>query len=210
MRKARVHINYEKWDDFSLSTLSGRTLAFMTENSAFADPRPAIVDYEILVNDYREKHEVASRRGSQLEIKAKDEARKALLQAMKELAFYVSTVADGNAEMLSSSGFELVAPPRSRSYPGIPGNLRLLDGRVSGEARLMFNVVRHAWEYEYNDATALDDDGNIIWGELLRTTNSRMNYIGGLTPGETLYARVRARNGKGTGDWSEPVSLIVR
>jgi len=210
MRKATVYIAYEKWDDYSLSTLAGRTLTAMTGNESFPDPRPDMDAYALLVNDYRAKHQVTSNGGSRLEKEAKDNAKAAVAQAMKELAFYVNTVANGNREILASSGFELVSGRQPSTIPGIPANIRLLDGRVSGEMRMMFSSLRAAWEYEYCYATSLDGDGTPDWGEIIRTTNSRLNYINSLTPGERVYARVRARNNKGAGDWSEPVSLIAR
>lgn len=210
MRKARVHINYEDWDDYSLATLSGRTLSSMTDNANFPEPRPELTVYRALVNDYREKHEVASKKGSQFEKKAKDNARKALLMAMHELAFYVNTVARGDAEILASSGFELLAPPQSKQYPKVVTNIRLADGRFSGEIKLMFSALKEAYEYEYNYSTVLGADGDPVWGEVHRTSTSRMNYISGLPPGSTCYVRVRARNKKGIGDWSNSVSLIVR
>lgn len=210
MRRAAVYIAYEKWDDYSLSTLAGRTLVAMTDNESFPEPRPDMEAYALLVNDYREKHEVASNGGSRLEREAKDNAKKALAGAMKEMAFYVNTVANGNRELLASSGFELVSNPQASRIPGIPANIRLLDGNVSGEMRLVFSSLRAAWEYEYCYATGLDDSGSPEWGETIRTTNSRLNYLDGFTPGERVYARVRARNNKGAGDWSEPVSLIAR
>lgn len=210
MRKATVYIAYEKWGDHSLSTLAGRTLTSMTDNANFPDPRPVIDEYSRLVNDYREKHEIASNGGSRFQKEARDNAKIVLAGAMKELAFYVNRIANGNREMLASSGFELVPDPRSSKVPGIPGNARLLDGNVSGEMRFVFNALRAAWEYEYCYATRLGEDGTPEWEDILLTTDSRLNYIQNLTPGERVYARVRARNGKGTGDWSEAVSLIAR
>ncbi|HLT87964.1 MAG TPA: fibronectin type III domain-containing protein, partial [Sphingobacterium sp.] len=209
MRKATVYIAYEKWDDYSLSTLAGRTLAAMTDNENFPEPRPSIEAYEGLVNDYREKHQIASNGGSRMEREAKDNAKAAVAQAMKELAFYVNTIANGNREVLASSGFELVSQRQASTIPGIPANVRLLDGRISGEMRLMFSSMRSAWEYEYCYATRVDESGIPEWDEIFRTTNSRLNYLDGFTPGERVYARVRARNNKGAGDWSEPVSLIA-
>lgn len=210
MRKATVYQSYIDWDDNSLSTLAGRTLASMTDNDNFPDPKPSMEDYEVMVKDYREKHEIAGKGSSQLEKEARNNARKIVLRAMKELAFYVNVTADGDAEILASSGFVLVPPPQAVGYPGIPKNIRLVDGRISGELRLMFDAVRNAREYEYTYATALDDSGEPEWSELQRTTNSRMNYISMLSPRDTCYVRVRARNGKGIGDWSEVVSIIVR
>lgn len=210
MRKATVYIAYERWGNDSLSTLAGRTLASMTNNANFPNPRPDMDEYAVLVNDYREKHEIASNGGSRFEKEARDNAKAAVGQAMKELAFYVNTVANGNREILASSGFELVPDRVSSKVPGIPYNVRLLDGNVSGEMRFVFGALQAAWEYEYCYATSVDEHGVPEWGETIRTTNSRLNYIQELTPGERVYARVRARNNKGAGDWSEPVSLIAR
>jgi|SRR5690606_28452418 len=210
MRKARVHINYRDWDDHSLVTLSGRILAAMTGNTNFADPRPELSAYEALVHDYREKQEIASNKGSQFEKKARDNARDALLVAMHELAFYVNTVAKGNAEVLASSGFELVAPPQPKQYPKVVTNVRLADGRFSGEVKFTFSALNEAYEYEYTYATTLGIDSEPIWGELQTTSTSRLNYISGLPVGGTCYLRIRARNHKGIGDWSNTASLIVR
>lgn len=210
MKKATIYISYDKWDDYSLASLAGKTLTCMKDNTAFPEPRPAMTVYETLVDDYRTKQEIAATRGSQLEKKARDNARAKLLKAMKEIAFYVNSVADGNAELLASSGFDLVSPPRATGFPGIPINVRLLDGRVSGEAKLMFGSLAVAWGYEYTYALITEADGTPIWGDIERTTSSRQNFISGLTPADRIYVRVRAYNGKGTGDWTEPVSFIVR
>lgn len=210
MRKANVYTSYAEWDDHSLATLAGRTLTSMTDNENFTDPRPSIEDYADLVNDYREKQEIASNRGSQLQLEARNNAKKLVLQAMKELAFYVNVVADGDAEILASSGFVLIPPPKPAGVPRIPKNVKLIDGPISGELRLMFGVVRNAKGYEYIYASDLDENGEPNWGELQYTGSSRTNNIRLLTPGSICYVRVRARNNKGVGDWSETVSIIVR
>src|SRR5690606_12315094 len=76
-------------------TLAGRVLAAMTDNDNFPDPMPSLAELEPLVNTYRSRHEIASRRGSALEISQKNESRQQLLEAFKQLAFYINTVSDG-------------------------------------------------------------------------------------------------------------------
>lgn len=210
MRKERVYIAYHKWDDYSLSSLAGKTLAAMKDNTLFPDPKPEMADYEVLVNDYRTKHEIAATRGSQLEKKARDNARERVLEAMRQLAFYVNVVADGDGEILASSGFMLVPPPKAGSHPVVMVGMRLEDGRTSGEVKFSFTPQKNISEYEYCYATVLDAENQPQWGEASSTSTSRSNYIGGLTPGEKVYFRVRARNNKGIGDWSESIYLIVR
>src|SRR3546814_1654485 len=84
MRKERVYTDYRRWSDDALATLAGRTVEFMTDNTNFAEPQPALADYTLLVTDYRQKLEIARNRGSQVEVTAKNNARRALLRAMKQ------------------------------------------------------------------------------------------------------------------------------
>src|SRR5690606_18848957 len=89
MRKERLLLSYTHLTDYELSTLAGRVLAAMTDNDNFPDPAPSLAELEPLVNTYRTRHEIASRRGSALEISQKNESRQLLLEAFKQLAFYI-------------------------------------------------------------------------------------------------------------------------
>lgn len=210
MRKERLLLSYTHLTDYELSTLAGRVLAAMTDNDNFPDPMPSLAELEPLVNTYRSRHEIASRRGSALEISQKNESRQQLLEAFKQLAFYINTVSDGSQPMLVSSGLILASQPREVYVPDIPRLLRLRDGRVSGQMRLDFEPVKDALEYLYTVSDAVDEQGNVVWPDPVLTTRSRRNFIDPVEPGTTYFARVRARNSKGLGDWSETVSLIAR
>ena len=210
MRKERVLLSYSHLTDYELSTLAGRVLAAVTDNDNFPDPTPSLAEFEPLVNTYRARHEVASRRGSALEISEKNDSRRLLLLGLKQLAFHVNMVADGSLPILVSSGLILASQPTEIFVPDVPRLLRLRDGRVSGQIRLDFQPVKDAWEYLYTVSDTVDEQGNIVWSDPKLTTRSRLNFIDPVEPGTTYYARVRARNSKGIGDWSETVSLIAR
>lgn len=210
MRKERVLLSYSHLTDYELSTLAGRVLAAVTDNGNFPDPTPPLAELEPLVNTYRSRHEIASRRGSALEISEKNDSRRLLLEGLKQLAFYANTIADGSQPVLVSSGLILASQPTETFVPDIPRLLRLRDGRVSGQMRLDFQPVKDAWEYLYAVSDTVDEQGNIVWPEPALTTRSKLNFIDPVEPGKTYYARVRARNSKGMGDWSETVSLIAR
>lgn len=209
MRKERLLLSYTHLTDYELSTLAGRVLAAMTDNDNFPDPAPSLAELEPLVNTYRTRHEIASRRGSALEISQKNESRQLLLEAFKQLAFYINTVSDGSQPMLVSSGLILASQPREVYVPDIPRLLRLRDGRVSGQMRLDFEPVKDALEYLYTVSDTVDGQG-VVWPDPVLTTRSKRNFIDPVEPGTTYFARVRARNSKGMGDWSETVSLIAR
>ncbi len=210
MRQDRVYTDYRRWADTALATLAGRTLEFMTGNAAFADPQPDLVAYAALVTDYRQKLETARSRGSVVEVKAKNNARRDLLRAMYQLAIYVNLTANGDAHLLASSGFTLVDQPKASRVPVAPLFVRLQDGAVSGEMNMSCEPVAGAWEYEYQVASEIGADGMPLWGDIRRFTNSRRETLSGLIPGVLYYTRVRARNSKGEGDWSVTASQYAR
>ncbi|WP_257670982.1 fibronectin type III domain-containing protein, partial [Parapedobacter tibetensis] len=190
-----------------LATLAGKTLTDMAGNGNFPDPVPTLEDYGNHVNDYRTKHEAAAETGGKFATTAKDIARLALLQKMKQLASYVNFTADGDANRLVSSGFMLVPPPKSNTVPEVPLWVRLRRGPQQGQLVMDCAKVRHAWQYGYQLGIRPTDGGPVGWEDAIHsTTRSRTNVIAGLESVKAYWVRVRAMNGYGTGDWSEPVS----
>lgn len=210
MRKERVYTDYRRWSDDALATLAGRTVEFMTDNTNFAEPQPDLADYTVLVTDYRQKLEIARNRGSQVEVTAKNNARQALLRAMKQLGFYVNMTADGDAHILASSGLILVNQPQAMRVPYAPMYGMLEDGQRSGELNFRFEPIQNAWEYEYQLSSSMGPEGEPEWGDTVRTTHSQLNPVSDVVPGTKYYARVRARNAKGESDWSVTVSQYAR
>ncbi|SEN45087.1 hypothetical protein SAMN05216436_11672 [bacterium A37T11] len=210
MRTERVLLSYEKWSDYALATLAGRTLSFMTNNEFFPDQQEELVPYGVLVTDFRAKHEIASKGGSSLDNSAKKLSRIALLKAMKTLAFEVNKVSDGNANMLLSSGFMLASQPQESEIPDVPTLITLSNGRQKGQMRMDFAAVPGAYEYEYQVGTIPEGSTEISWGESLFTPISRGNVISPVIYGTTYYVQVRARNKKGVSDWADPVSWLGR
>ncbi|MBL1407526.1 fibronectin type III domain-containing protein [Sphingobacterium faecale] len=212
MRKEKVISNYTGLSDYELSTLAGRVLKAMQEattQASFPNPNPDIADLETMVNDYIAKHEIASRRGSALEISLKNESRNVLLFALKNLAHHVNEVADGQLSMLLSTGLVLANKPSSSELPLVTARIQLRDGRVSGQMRLDFTALKRVWEYEV-EVGREDATNTVEWFSTFNTTSSRSNVLTDMVPGVKYYVRVRARNSKGYGDWSEAVSLIAR
>lgn len=210
MRKDRVYTDYARWSDDGLATLAGRTVEFLTGNANFPDQQPGLPDYADAVADYRQKLEIAKNRGSLVEVTAKNKARVLLLRLMKQLAFEVNMIADGDTHLLASSGFILLGQRQALRIPHVPLFGKLEDGEKSGEMNYRFEPIANAWEYEYQIASALSETGEPEWGESLRTTQSMRNPVMPVTPGVRYYARVRARNGKGESDWSVTVSQYAR
>lgn len=213
MRKDKVISNYGEWSDFELSTLAGRVVVAMNDSSAqthFPSPDPELEVLEGLASDFIAKHEVASQRGSALQISQKNESRAALLAGLRRLAHYVNGIAEGRTSLLLSTGLVLVSAAKRLVAPGVTERIRLRDGALRGQMRLDFQAVKDAWEYEVNVGESVLGDPDIEWTRTFGTTSSRGNILTDLTAGVIYHVRVRARNGRGIGDWSEPVSLLAR
>ncbi|SEM04647.1 hypothetical protein SAMN05216436_101252 [bacterium A37T11] len=210
MRINKVKSNYDRLNDHELSTRADGVVLGLTGNTFFPDAVPTAADFKVLADDFKDKLAIASPRGSSLEISMKDEARIVLLKAMRRLANCVNDVADGNAPMLFSSGFDMGAQPKDLPSPGKVTGVKVTDGRQSGQMRLDFDSLKEAYQYEYQISYQLDENGDPIWGESFFTGSSRANTIAPVIPDERYYVRVRARNTKGIGDWSDIVSLRAR
>jgi len=213
MREEKVRSNYNRLTDYELATLAGRVVKAMREPhtaEVFPDPVPGIDELGILVEDYINKHEVASRGGSTLEISLKNESRETLLAALRSLAGYVNEKARGQLSLLLSTGLHLVSQPVKTQVPAIPEEVKLRDGALSGQIKVSFRPVRSSWIYEIQIGKESEEEGQIDWKEKVSTTLSRGTVIGNLLSGSRHFVCVRAINGRGKGDWSEPVSMIVR
>ncbi len=210
MKTLKVKTDYGRLSDDELSTLAGKVKQFMTNNANYTVTVPPLTDHETDTDDFVAKLEISSKGGSIREVALKNEARKKLLKTMRRLAFHVNNTANGDEAALVSSGFVLVAADRNIQAPGVPQWIRLTDHHQNGYLRFDFQPQRDVWEYEYTVSTETDDNGLPMWGPMETTTRSRMNLITPVTTGVVYRVRVRARNRKGRGDWSETASLMAR
>ena len=191
-------------------------LSAMTGNPNFPDPVPSLTDVEMVYNDFVKYLVCAASSNGRIDKALKRERKAQLAQLMGELAGYVNYKAKGELSILYSSGFRVFKERKKGTAPGIPTGCRLSDGRVTGETRLDFQSLGRDMTYEYTYAiwTSMEevqpDSPKLDWEESRFTTRSRNNVIKALPSRSIVFAKVRAINRHGVGDWSAVVSLIVR
>lgn len=210
MRTAKVISYYGELSDDQLTTLAGKIAGAMENNTYFPEPNPPLDEFTAMVEDYRQKTEIAINGGSSLDNRLKKASRKALLKSLRALAYHINTVADGDLPALTSTGMLLEKTHTSVGLPYIVENVLLGDGNLSGQIRVDFAPQKVAREYEIQIGEMNTGTNDISWGETYFTTKSKNNIIAPVVAGQRYYIRVRARNGKGIGDWTEAVSLIAR
>lgn len=210
MRKKRVLLDYSGLKDDELITMVGRVLDCLNGHTLFTDPPVALEEVEGRLSEFREKWQKVSPGGSTLEFAQKNDLKELLRADLKDIAFYVNKLAGGSRSMLLSSGLTLEADPKPLQVPGQGRGARVEDGRQKNQLSFSFDSLKEATEYEYQVADSVDAEGNILWSELFQTSDSRSNVYAPTIPGVIYYFRVRGRNKRGIGDWSETVSIMAR
>ena len=159
----------------------------------FPDPPLPAADLQAKLTAFTKALDAQAQGGSQTTA-AKDQARSALIAALRELALYVQTViqknpAFGLAELLLS-GFDAVSNNRAQTQLGAP-TITGIDN--TGESRLTLrvtagpNVRMFAVEKRADGETAYSPAG--LFG------STRGMEVTGLTPGVLYTFRVRALGG---------------
>ncbi len=210
MRTKRVLLDYSGFKDDELNTLVGKVLDCLTDHAVFTDPPIELTELSTQMVDFREKWQVASRGGSLLEISEKNDAKGVLAASLRDIAFYVNKMSGGSRSKLLSSGLQLEADPKEAQVPNKVTGGMLVDGKQQNQMDIKFKPQKEALIYEYQIADGVDDDGAPIWKETFQTGSSRGNMYAPTVPDRTYYLRVRARNKKGIGDWSDVFSLKAR
>ncbi|WP_400261987.1 fibronectin type III domain-containing protein [Sphingobacterium sp. SG20118] len=210
MRKKKVILDYSLVSDDEFNTMVGKVLDCLEGHAILVDLPVSLVELKAQADDYKAKWQKASRGGSVLEIAEKNDSKRAVSQQLKNIAFYVNTVADGSRSILLSSGLILESEPKSSQIPGVVQEVALQDGKQRNQLQVKFKPLKEAILYDYQIAGTLDAFDQPVWGDSLQTSTSYANIFSPVQPGFTYYLRVRARNKRGIGDWSDAVSLTAR
>jgi hypothetical protein len=167
-------------------------------------PTPPSLAETTAANDlYEELVEKASS-GDRQAIKAREEQFVVLDLRVRDLAAYVQSNCQNSAAILTSTGFEAIAPRSASVRPDVPANSRLEYGETSGTLIYRHKRCKGAMNYSIQ----LADDASGPWTDWGLTTRAN-NELSGLTPLTTKWARARANGAAGSSDWSEPTCKVV-
>jgi hypothetical protein len=172
MRKFFPLVGFHQMGDDQLSTAAGSILTAMMANVYFPTPVPALTVLEAALEDYREKLEVARRRGSPMDTTLKNQTKAVLADVLVEMGAYIKFTAKGDAAIIQSSGFQLSSAHAPGSKPGVPLNVQLLNHLGDGELQLKFNPVKDALIYEYRLAEVSETNEPLVWRDRQSTSNS--------------------------------------
>ena len=205
--KFKVLVSFTRMKDDELVVSASTIIGAMTGNEHFAEPTPTLESVQALLDDFSTKLAVSRRRGSPEETALKDESRLPLEAALRQLGYYVNSVAEGQLSTLLSSGFPTNSGMNTRVQTPLKVEaVKLSDGRQSGQVRLDFQKQPKVLMYEYQYRA----EGDEQWSDRYATTSSRGNIIAPLAVAKVHEIRVRAVNTRGVGDWSNAATILVR
>jgi hypothetical protein len=116
----------------NLASLAASVIAAMSDNPFFPTPTvPAIADLQVLLNNYNTAAAAAASRDKNA-VMAKRLARLSLIEGMQALARWCMSQANGDKQMLESTGFPLNKRGSQQTQPEIPTptNMQVTDGPV--------------------------------------------------------------------------------
>jgi len=207
-KKVRALIGFPGMKDDELMVTAQTIIRAMEDNPYFPAPTPSLEEVQHQLDDYVEKLAMTRKGGSMEDTALKNESKWRLAMVLRKLAYYVNAEAEGHLSTLLSSGFPVNKPFATSLTPLTVEQVRLRDGRQSGQVRLDFDKQRNVRLYEYRYRELADEE--TPWSDRFTTTSSRGNIIMPLKEACKYEVQVRAVNSQGAGDWSQSVRILVR
>jgi Fibronectin type III domain len=187
MKTQKINLSFSKYTDAEFENKVAYILTSMTANPAFPTPIPALADVQTALTKYSADL-VAAATLDRVAVANKNQSRAQLELLVKQLGMYVMYIANGDAAILTSSGFTLSKQPEPR-YITNPGNVTLSNGLSSGELVASVEAVAGAKSYVYQIVSAEPTD-TTVW-ESTTVTRSKYTFTG-LLPGKRYWIRVAA------------------
>jgi hypothetical protein len=174
----------------------------ITGNTSLPTPAPtlAAVTAAITALQTAQSAAIARTKGA---VTARNDKQAALVALLQELKAYIQKTADADTDngsaIIQSAGVSVRKTPVRK-----PRVFSAVQGAVSGAAKLVTASAgpRASYEWQYSV------DGK-TWVPALATLQAKTT-VTGLTSGATVQFRYLAVTKTGQGDWSAPVSLLVK
>jgi hypothetical protein len=175
----------------------------MTANAAFPTPTPPLAEVTAAITALNTAETATLTRVTGA-VATRNAARIALLALLQQLKGCIQTAADANVEnatpIIESAGIAVrkapVRPPRV---------FNATAGPTTGSVKLVAAAAARRASYEWETSA----DGGKTWVPAPPTLQAKTTVLG-LAAGTTVQFRYRAVTKTGGGDWSQPVSLLVK
>ncbi|MDP4286034.1 MAG: fibronectin type III domain-containing protein [Bacteroidota bacterium] len=183
----KISIGFRKYTDANFEKKAQSILICMTGNPAFSSPIPTLEELQIAIDAYTAALTASEERSKQSVVN-KNQSRKALEEVLRQLGLFVMYVANGDAAILASSGYDLTKQPEPQHLVN-PGLVMMKDGITAGT--LVVSVKKPKGSKSFvHELTADPIAPDSTW---LSVPGSRASFtFQNLVPGKKYWARVAA------------------
>lgn len=190
----RLRISFAKYSDAKLDVVTAHILKCMKDNPDFPTPIPTLAELGVALENYRTALRNAQSRAS-LSVALKNEARRVLIDLLKELGLYIMSVSKGNLVVLSGCGYPLSKVPGPRTISP-PGPVLLKIGDSSGKMEASVKPEKPSPTYLFQ-VTNVDPGGEAepVWNSFGSTVNKFT--FSGLQPRTQYWFRAASIGSRG-------------
>lgn len=185
--KNKIKFHFSRYTDSDLETKAGAILQSMTGNPHFPSPIPTLAELQTALSNYSAALVNAADLG-RLNVATKNECRQVLELLLGQLALYVMYIANGNAVILTSSGYSLAKEPEPVPLEN-PGSITLSNGITSGQLVASVKAVTGAKSY-LHQITPDPVSPTSQW--VSSASSSRKKVYNNLQPGQKYWVRIVA------------------
>ncbi|MEP7233396.1 MAG: fibronectin type III domain-containing protein [Ginsengibacter sp.] len=190
---------FNSWPDKKLAAESKQVALSMTGNAAFPNPEPSMPIFSAGVDAFIDQLGKAGSRDATA-IAAKNTKRFELVQLCNSLVNSVASTANGNREMLVSTGLPLRKLPQPVVLRN-PENFTVTNGINPGDLKLKIKANKaksNIFEYTEDPPTETS-----VWTRFTCTSSSYT--VSGLQPGKRYWFRVASVGGRNQLAWGETI-----
>ena len=199
----RVALSFATFSDNDANSLAILVIVCLKNNLLYPNLPVAIAAMTLLQTKFQDAITAAAQ-GGKLLTAAKNEAREALISALRQTAGYVQSLAPTlTVSQVLSSGFD-VANASSTPSP-LDQPVFSLDNSMTTQLGVGLSVVPNAKAYQMQFST-----GTGAWLEAGIFPNTKGIVLTNLTPGTIYNVRIRAVGGSTQySPWSASISLMA-
>ena len=171
LTQALLVLGFSNFSGAALAAFAAGVVAAMTGNPYYPTPIPAIADLQALLTDYNTAAAAAVSRDRNA-VETKLLARLALIQGLQALGRFCMSQANGDRQMLKSTGFRLDKRGSSEPVPEMPApaKLQVTDGPVPNSVAVNVdgNPLFKSLTFQYSETDPAA--GTNVWMSEFNTT----------------------------------------
>jgi hypothetical protein len=200
----RVALSFATFGDNDVNSIAILVIVCLKNNALFPNLPVSIAALTALQTAYQNALTTAQAQGGKVNTAVKNEARDALVSALRQTAAYVQSLTPTlTVSQVLSSGFD-VANASSTPVPLVQP-VFTLDNSVTTQLAVYLTAVPNAKAYQVQFST-----GTGAWQEAGIYPNTKGIVLTGLTPGTIYNVRIRAVGGSTQySPWSATVSMMA-